>query len=287
MNHQATKDRAMNDQAMKDRAMNDQAMNDTPRPAVPTVQVGPIHYQILCGAGLLLMALAQFDQGMFLGNLLVACIGLLGILSKTRVGPILVLLGFAAAQIAFHRLRFGDRDDVRPLLDLRDLLLAVGLLIYITANYRLQGLWLQILPIDARQRQAQRTESGLLTFERIEQKRASRLLTPPEIARFVLAVPLVAIASQFLWLVVARRWELAVFPERFLRLVNLAWLTVVGMLVVGAIFTHWRRRQMDGAAAQVCLEDTLWRETRREQRRIFRWLAWRRLHERTAAQTQP
>lgn len=265
--------------------VNQQAMNDPPRPAV---QVGAIHYQILCGAGLLLIVLAQFDRGIF-GNLLIGCIGLLGILSKTRVAALLVLFGFAAVEIAFHRLRFGtfQHEDSRPLLDVRDLLLAVGLLTYVAANYRLQSLWLQILPADARRRQMERTDLGRSHFVHVQQKRATRLLTPQEIARFVLAVPAAALMGQALWLVIAQPWTPAVFPQRFLRLVNLAWLFVVGLLFVGMLLAHWRRRQMDRDAAQGYLQDTLWRETRREQRRIFRWLAWRRLHERTAEQSQP
>jgi len=257
--------------------------SEAPRPAV---QVGPIHYQILCGAGLLLMVLAQLDQGMLLGNMLVACIGLLGILSKTRVGPLLVVFGFAAAQIAFHRLRFGtfSHDDPRPLLDVRDLLLAVGLVTYVAGNYRLQSLWLQILPADPRRRRREPGDDGRGQFVRVQQQRASRLLTPEEIARFVLAVPVAVLVGQALWLVIAQPWTLAVFPPRFLRMVNLAWLLIVGTLVIGTIFIHWRRRQMDRTTAQVYLQDTVWRETRREQRRIFRWLAWRRLHERTAEQ---
>ena len=68
---------------------------------------------------------------------------------------------------------------------------------------------------------------------------------------------------------------------RISRLLSLAWLLMVGLLVAGTVLAHWRRRQMDRAAAQLLLQDTLWRETRRGQRRIFRWLAWRKLHERT------
>lgn len=276
----------MKQQAIKQQPIKQQAMNGAPRPAV---QVGPVHYQILCGAGLLLMVLAQFDQGMFLGNLLVACIGLLGIISKTRVGPLLVLIGFAAAQVAFHRLRFRSiaHEDPRPLLDIRDLLLAIGLVTYVAANYRLQSLWLQILPADARRRQWERTGGGPGRFAAVQQPRAGRLLTPQEIAGFVLAVPVAALVGQALWLVMAQPWTPAVLPPRFLRLVNLAWLFVAGMLIAGTILIHWRRRQMDRDIAQVVLQDTLWRETRREQRRVFRWLAWRRLHERTAEQSQP
>src|SRR5436309_672537 len=36
----------------------------------------------------------------------------------------------------------------------------------------------------------------------------------------------------------------------------------------------WRRRGMDMPTGQVMLQDELWNETRGEQRRMGRWLAW-------------
>lgn len=263
-------------------------MNVAPRPAV---QVGTIHYQILCGVGLLLVFFVQNDQGLFLGNLLVASIGLMGIFIRMRMASLLVLIAFALAQIFDHRFRVGtfEQDQIQPLLDIRDLLLAIGILTYLAANYRLQSLTLNILPDDARQRQEKTRRMGRRQSRelvRVQQKRADRLLTPQEIARFVLSVPVWALAGQALWFVITRPWRLPVFPERAHRLFALAWLLTVGILVASTLLAHWRRRQMDGAAAHVYLQDTLWRETRREQRRIFRWLAWRRLHERTDQQSR-
>ena len=126
-------------------------MNDAPRPAV---QVGAIHYQILCGAGLLLVFFAQFDQGVFWGNLLVGCVGLLGLVSSSRIAPLLLLIAFAGAQIQFHweRYRSFEIDELRPLLHVRDLVLALGLVTYVAANCRLQSRSTSILPADPRQR---------------------------------------------------------------------------------------------------------------------------------------
>jgi hypothetical protein len=260
--------------------MND--VNDAPGPGV---QVGPIHYQILCAAGLLLIFLAQFDQGLFLGNLLVVCIGVLGILSKVRAGPLLLLFAVGAAQFGNHLFVYQGfaLDEVRPPLHIRDLILAIGLVTFVAANYRLQSLWIHILPDDPRQRRQTTQQLGRWrrhAFEPVRQKRSPKLLTPQEIARFVLTLPLWALAGQAAWIVIARPWTLSVFQPRLHRLIALSWLLIVGLLVIGTILSHWRRRQMTRAAAQVSLQDTLWRETRREQRRIFRWLAWRKLHER-------
>jgi hypothetical protein len=104
-------------------------------------------------------------------------------------------------------------------------------------------------------------------------------LTPQEIAAFVLALPLAALTAQVLWQFLQQPWQLDVWPQRLLRLVALIWLLAVGMLVIGACLAQWRRRQMDATAARMLLQDSLWRETRREQSRVFRWLAWRRNRE--------
>jgi len=45
-------------------------------------------------------------------------------------------------------------------------------------------------------------------------------------------------------------------------------------------FRYWRRVQMDRVSALLMLQDILWNETRGEQRRINRWLAWRKLRDR-------
>lgn len=258
-------------------------MNDALRPAV---RVGPIHYQILCGAGLLAIFLAQFHQGVFWGNLLVGCVGLLGMISSWRLAPLLLMLAFAGAQIHFHWQLYRDFqvDEPSRLLNLRDLVLAIGLITFVSANYRLQSLYTSILPADPRQREPKQRRRGRWhwrEFVAARQKRASRLLTPHEIARFVLILPLAAVLGQGLWLLIDRPWTVTVFHERSHRLIALAWLVIMGLLIAGAMLAHWRRRQMDRTAAAIYLQDTLWRETRREQRRTFRWLAWRRLHERS------
>lgn len=258
-------------------------MNDAPR---PQIRVGPVHYQILCGAGLLLIFLAQLDQGLMAANLLVVCVGLLGLVSKLRMMPLLLFLTFAGVQIGHHALLYRGNfnvEDIRPLVHVRDLALAIGLIAYLAASYRLQSLAAHILPPDVRQRRDKPHQVGRRwgrQYETVPQKRSAGLLTPQEIAQFVLALPLWAILGQAAWLVVAQPWTLTVFPVRLHRLIAFAWLLIVGAVVVGTILAHWRRRQMDPEAAALYLQDTLWKETRREQRRTFRWLAWRQLHER-------
>ncbi len=253
------------------------------RPTVPTVRVGPVHYQILAGACLVLIFFAQAEQGLMLGNLLVVCFGLFGIVSKMRAAPLILLAVLAMAHVGQRITQGGfDLQPPRRLLQLGDLALAIGVVGYITASYRLQSLQSHILPPDPRQRRLRSGERGQRPeFAAEPQKRSAQLLTPHEIARFVLALPFWALLGQAIFLLIGQPWTVPGWSDRFVRLVLLAWLFILGLLVVASFFGQWRRRQMDGTAARVYLQDVLWRETRREQRRIFRWLAWRRLHERT------
>jgi hypothetical protein len=49
------------------------------------------------------------------------------------------------------------------------------------------------------------------------------------------------------------------------------------MALAVAFLRLWRQRQHPPAIAALYLQDVLWKETRREQRRLHRWLAWARL----------
>ena len=52
------------------------------------------------------------------------------------------------------------------------------------------------------------------------------------------------------------------------------WLLGGGVLIVAAGLRYLALRQMTRAEAQLYLQDLLWQQTRREQRRLNRWLAW-------------
>jgi hypothetical protein len=46
------------------------------------------------------------------------------------------------------------------------------------------------------------------------------------------------------------------------------------VLAVAALLRYLALRRMTPPEAGLYLQDVLWRETRREQRRLNRWLAW-------------
>lgn len=259
-------------------ALNDATHEQEDRqPPRPTVQVGVIHYQILCGAGLLLVFFALFEQGLVLGSLFVIPVGLLGIVTGMRSAPLLTLVILFIAQTGHHLAMFRTLEvpQQRPFFHLGDLLLAIGMLGYVAGHYRLQSLWSDAVPVDPRQRRRARGRWG--GYEQAKQPRSETTLTPEELARFVLGLPLVAIAGQLAWWLLAREWLPEVFVSPVMRLIVLIWALAVGMLLAGWLLSLWHTRQMSRVEARLYLQDTLWRETRREQRRIFRWLAWRKV----------
>jgi hypothetical protein len=58
--------------------------------------------------------------------------------------------------------------------------------------------------------------------------------------------------------------------------VVLVWLFAVVLLLGNAVIGYAAARRMTPEEAELFLQDALWRETRREQSRLARWLAWAR-----------
>ena len=118
-------------------------------------QSGIRQYQMLCLLALGVTFLADLQDGILLLSMLVLMVGLFGVLSRLRLGPILLVLVVAGEQLgrqfAWRRLQL---PQVSPLqrIGLNDLVLAMGVLAYVMAHYRMQGLMLNILPRDPRLR---------------------------------------------------------------------------------------------------------------------------------------
>jgi hypothetical protein len=259
-------------------------------PANIPALITPQHYQILCGLGLGLILLVSVEEGQTIAGLLAVLIGGLGVLLRLRLSPVLVLLALAAGRLYVQYLTRLAVIDFPPrggvLFQPLDLVLCMATLGYVAGHYRLQSIWFNILPADPRRRYRRETRL-VIPADRVGKvvppQRSASLLTPAELAWFVLQLPLAALAAQGVWWLLSVRWSLTGLPPRLTQVLVLLWLVVIGLLVVGQLFRTWRRRQMDVATARTLLQDVLWNETRGEQRRIARWLAWWRLRDRPAA----
>jgi hypothetical protein len=234
-------------------------------------------YQAVCLGALGLIVLPLMARGLGLLEVFLFLLGLGGVALRLRVTPVLLLLTLAAAEMV-HPLA-GFRHRIVPLFQVSDFLLACGAVAYIMGHYRLQGLAKTALPVDRRQRE--RPGEGASRGRVVRRPRSAHLVTAAELLGFVLTVPLWAAAAAVFWAWLSRRGEALGLPltPPEMRLVLVFWLLGVGGLVVAWLLSCWRSRGLSREEAQLFLQDTLWRETRREQRRLQRWLAWARLRQ--------
>lgn len=245
-------------------------------PAPPPVR--PQHYQLLCGLALGVVFLLLMQEGLLLFAVAVAVLGAAAVVLRLRLSPPLVLLPLVGG-LLYQQYLFPAWSS-RGMLRVEDVALCAAALAYVAGHYRLLSLWSHILPPDPRQRY----RAGAAAVVPVRQigkvvahYRPAGLLTTAEVAWFVLQLPLCALAAQAAWAVLGRPREVLGLPPRWVQFVQLSWGVVLAMLLAGQFFRFTRLLQADGVTARLFLNDVLWHETRGEQRRVGRWLAWARL----------
>lgn len=248
-----------------------------PEVAIPVWDMGPGPYQVICLASLMVIFLAELQRGVHVGSLLVPLVGLLAVVSRWAMAPLLLLVILAGAE----GIRAMSGLRIRPIqqgLRVEDVLLCLGVLAYVASHYRLQGLLLHVLPPDSRRLSP---EPGWFGRRRpLLRRRSAHLASRTEVGLFVLSLPVWALVAQVVWLVIGQPWTWLGWSARVNRLLLFTWVVGLGMFVTAALLALWKRHQHSAREATLFLQDTLWRETRGEQRRITRWLAWGRLKRR-------
>ena len=234
-------------------------------PAVTPISIR--HYQAVCGMALVAIFLVHFQQNYPpLVNGLILVLGAVGILFRVRMSPLFLFIAMVAGHLIhqYNQSQFFIRDSrPTPLFDVTNVLLSMATLTYLLAQYRLHGLWFNVLGPDPR--------------AQTPQARSEQSMSPAELMWLVLPIPVFAIAAELLWLLLRQQWDLVGYPPRWRQFLAIAWLVVIGIFAAGHFFRHWKRLQMDRATALLLLHDMLWNETRGEQRRINRWIAWRKV----------
>ena len=235
------------------------------------VAISPRHYQALCGLALAAVFLVQLQQSSLaapitvLANLFVAFIGTLGILYRVRLSPIFVLIALAVPQlIEQHQTNLLFQPDFRRFrfLDISDVLLCIAMLTYLIGQYRLHGLWFGILPGDPRHADRARSEGSL---------------SAAEMVALIFPVPIFALLAEFAAVLLKQHWTFLDVKPREQQSLVVAWSLLLAMFLGAQAFRYWKRLQMDRFSAQLLLQDVLWQQTRREQRRVNRWSVWKRL----------
>jgi hypothetical protein len=247
-------------------------------------------YALLCLGALSGMVLALVQRRPDAWALFPGLVGGLALLFRWRGGPLFVLLavvvllwswwvGFnpgwlvlavvtwvrrwlLAQPVGGFRLPPGGRQPSRAVLPVSDVLLAISLLAYAAGHYRLQGLLVRLFPPDPRRRRE------------AARCRSPGLVTAREVVGLLLALPACGGLAYLFWSWLrGQETELEILDSAWQGVLVL-WLLGGGVLAAAGLLRYLALRRMTPAEAAQYLQDVLWRETHREQRRLNRWLAW-------------
>jgi hypothetical protein len=234
-------------------------------------------YTLLCLAALAVLSAVEMQQGLRFATPLVLLVGLVGVLARLRSAPLLLLFAFAVGHLVVQHSFVGFgwewqdfRGSGRP-FRATDVVVCAAVLAYVVGHYRLQAVSEYVFPPDPRLREVIAGRRRV-----VQRKRSPRLVTIDEVGWLVLALPVPALLGQLGWMALARPWNVLGLPPQVGRFVLLLWLLAVTVFVVAALLGHWRGRRQTAEEGTLFLQDTLWRETRREQRLVNRWVAWSR-----------
>jgi hypothetical protein len=244
-----------------------------------------------------------------------AFLGALALRFRWRSGPVIVLLAvmmllgswwlrttlawlLASAGLWLWRLLHGylvrprlHRTELAPpqgVLPVSDLLLAASVLTYAVAQYRLQGLVVRLFPPDPRQARAaaQRGKAEAREF-RESLCRPPGSVTTRELVLLPMALAACAGLAYLAWSWLRGQTTDLPIVDSAWRGILALWLLGGGVLVAAGLLRYLALRRMTREEAALYLQDVLWRETRREQRRLNRWLAWAWLGRRRREEKEP
>jgi hypothetical protein len=196
-------------------------------------------------------------------------IGLLSVILPWRVLPFVTMISLAWVLFQYSGVQRAFLVRRNPGFFLDEWVLGAAALAYCVAAFRLQA-FSGALPSDMHQ--SRRTPSGA---DALENRRDPRLVPGGEIAWLLLTVPIWALLAQFgNRLLSSLPVEPVEMDQRIWQMIALTWITAIAVATVAGLlgFVGWRR--MDRLQAKVFFQDSIWYETRQEQRRLLRWLVW-------------
>jgi hypothetical protein len=230
-------------------------------------------YVFLCLVSLTVVVLLLWQRNYGNWSLFPGMIGLLAVVFRWRSGPLLFLAALTSFLLVQHVVIRNTAWRLLPrrTAPLSDWALCGACLAFVMAQYRLQGLVNFIFPPDPR------TRSRTATQAPPRARRAVDLVTPAETGLFLLALPLWSALAQFGWGALAPNAHVLDVAPALDQLVVLAWLIGGGVLLIATLLGYVEFRRFTSAEATLFLQDTLWQQTRREQRRVARWWAWKQI----------
>lgn len=241
-------------------------------------------YELFCLSSLFVVMLVLLIRGYGLWVALPFLVGAAGVAARWRMALPLTLVSLAFLLLDLWRFR-GFRAPPSESDPLGDFLLCVGVLGYTAGQYRLQSITRSLMPEDPR--------LGKPTAKK-DTPRFTRPLLDAELPILLMSLPLWAWLAALGWEELPPDWRALGLPREFRRLVYDAelslpiWRLIVVVWILGLglvlrslllVLLHRGRWGASPEEGALYLQDVLWRETRREQTRMQRWLAWARLRE--------
>ncbi len=246
------------------------------------IELPGVNYYLFLGfSGLVVLFLALMER---MGTFavvpgLIGALGLatflvprqLGVLRKpVYFAPIIVLL--ITALFLSLSSSFSRRS-----VQLMDVLAAPALLAYLGSQYRLFALGWSAVPADQRPRLSGPGGDP-------PEARPPHQVSTREPLHLIGVIAICVLAGQVLWQWLLLEWVIVEpgEPQRLgmnqspWHVTRLVWTVGVGAMVLVGLFRVLRSYRMSRDEAAMIGVDTLWTETRGEQRRLARWIAWRR-----------
>jgi hypothetical protein len=250
------------------------------------------NYMLFCFAGLLSMVPVMLMKGMDLWCIFPLVLGAASLMAQWRAGPVFVLVSLAVV-FALRSMGFDPITSLEMLMTLTwpqagmsfvpptpvlDFLLSVCVIVYLTGHYRLQALIHHVVPPDARALlPTGRRVKGQPELEHVNPRRAPGLLTPWEIPLLGGAGVLSALAGEYAWRFFHGLRPRYGFSGHGWQTFTFIWSSALILFVAWSVFGYLARRRATPEESLLYLQDQLWRQTRREQSGISRWIAWARL----------
>jgi len=223
----------------------------------PAAQV----YQVIGLASMVVLGAALFKYGCDRWSLVPVLVGTAGLAFRWRTaGPTcLAVVAFTLVARSWVGGGFFFRQESTLIVDLA---LAFALVVYSLAQHRLLSLTVGALPPDP-----------LRPKVKLSPRPADGIATT-EVSLALLTAVGAALVARFLWELTDLSpvpWDV---PQVYWQVGQLVWGLTALLLGFTAVLADRGRRAHSADEAALFLRDTLWAETRREQRRIQRWTAW-------------
>jgi hypothetical protein len=271
-------------------------MSSDSRTSAPPDQHAAVRdYGLVCMGALTLLVAGLVLRRPDPWVLLPALLGALGLLFRWRAGPVIVLLAvllvlgswwvgtspgrmltYALAFVVWLAGRLRGRLPVwrpgpesRDVIPVSDFLVTVSVLAYTAGQYRLQGLTRRLFPVVRLRRAPEAAKK-----EEEVARRSPELVTGREVGGMLAGGAACGVGAALFWdWLQGQETELVILDTAWQGILVL-WLVGGAVLLIAAGLRYLALRRMTRAEAQLFLQDVLWRETRGEQRRLNRWLAW-------------